>query len=232
MMKTNFLLLLSISVILIASCTSAPKSDEAVTTDAQEVATATEGETWKLDTTASKLEWVGTKVSGYHTGAIKIVSGDIQAKDGNITGGKFTLDMNSIATVGPNGSDAGKNSKLTGHLKSADFFDVAKYPTGTFEITGIKPFAGAVTAENEERQEDISEYKVANPTHTISGNLTLKGVTKNIEFPAAITFSENSIDALAKFNIDRSQWDIVYPGQPDDLIRNEIHLGVALKAVK
>jgi hypothetical protein len=60
----------------------------------------------------------------------------------------------------------------------------------------------------------------------------MKGITKNIEFPARVTISDNSVDALAKFNIDRTQWDIVYPGAPDDLIRNEVNLGIALKANK
>lgn len=232
MKKTSFLFVFSMIVIFMASCTQAPKSVEAVTTDAQEVSSAAAAETWVLDTVASKLEWIGTKVSGYHSGFIKIVSGNLLVKDGNITGGSFKLDMNSIYTMGPTGSDAEKNNKLTGHLKSADFFDTANFPEGTFEITGIKPFTGTLTATTEERQEDISEYQVANPTHTISGNLTLKGVTKNIEFPAMIATSENSMDALAKFNIDRSQWNIVYPGKPDDLIRNEVHIGIALKAVK
>ena len=66
----------------------------------------------------------------------------------------------------------------------------------------------------------------------MSGNLTLKGVTKNIEFPARITVSGNIAEAIAKFNIDRKEWGIVYPGQPDDLIRDQIHLGISIKASK
>jgi polyisoprenoid-binding protein YceI len=66
----------------------------------------------------------------------------------------------------------------------------------------------------------------------VSGNLTLKGVTKNIEFPARITVSGNTAEAIAKFNIDRKDWGIVYPGKPDDLIRDAIHLGISIKAAK
>ncbi len=69
-------------------------------------------------------------------------------------------------------------------------------------------------------------------THTVSGNLTMKGITKNIEFPTGITFNENSVEATAKFNINRKQWDIVYLGQPDDLVKDDIHLGILLKASK
>lgn len=60
----------------------------------------------------------------------------------------------------------------------------------------------------------------------------MKGITKNIEFPTGITFNENSVEATAKFNINRKQWDIVYLGQPDDLVKDDIHLGILLKASK
>ncbi|HYE56571.1 MAG TPA: YceI family protein, partial [Chitinophagaceae bacterium] len=185
---------------------------------------------WKVDTTASKVEWIGTKVTGYHSGVVPVKSGELTVADGTITGGRFVMDMNAMLVTGPKGSDAESNNKLLGHLKSADFFEVSAHPEATFVLTGVKPFTGTVSEENDPRQEDISKYKVSNPTHTVSGNLTIKGVTRNIEFPARITVSGNTVDALAKFNIDRSQWNIVYPGQPDDLIRNDIHLGIALKA--
>jgi len=149
-----------------------------------------------------------------------------------LTGGNFVLDMTSILVSGPTGSDAGMNAKLNGHLKSPDFFDVEKNPEATFVITDIKPFTGTVKDTTDPRQESISQYKVTNPTNTVSGNLTIKGITKNISFPARITVTGNSIDAVAKFNIDRTQWNIVYPGKPDDLIRNDINLGIALKATK
>jgi hypothetical protein len=60
----------------------------------------------------------------------------------------------------------------------------------------------------------------------------MKGITKNIEFPARITTSGNTVDAIAKFNINRKDWNIVYAGQPDDLIRDDVHLGIAIKANK
>lgn len=230
MKKTSLYVLFAMSVLLAASCTNAPKSDDATTSEAKEVSESEGSETLTIDTATSNVEWVGTKVSGYHTGTIDISEGTLDVAGGAITGGKFKLNMNSLVVLGPAGSDQAMNAKLTGHLKSPDFFDATNFPEGTFEITSVKPFSGTVPAETDERQEDISEYKVANPTHTISGNLTLKGVTKNIEFPAKITVSENSAEALAKFNIDRSLWNIVYPGKPDDLIRNEVHLGIALKA--
>lgn len=228
----NKLPLILVSAALLTSCSQAPDSDQAKVSDAQEVAANTGGNSYKVDPSASKVEWVGTKVSGYHSGEVKISGGEVTVDNGNVTGGNFTMDMTSINTTGPEGSDAESNGKLTGHLKSPDFFDVENHKEAKFEITEVTPFSGTVAEEDNTRQEDISEYKVSDPTHTVSGNLTIKGVTKNISFPAKITTTDGSIDAIAKFNIDRSQWNITYPGKPDDLIRNDIHLGIAIKAVK
>ena len=221
--------LLAAAMFLFAACADAPESDQAETTDAQEV-TTTSGTSFKVDTTASKVEWVATKVSAYHTGTLNVKSGEVMVQDGNITGGNFVLDMNSIVVSGPPGSDAKANEKLLGHLKSGDFFDVAANPEATFTITSVTPFSGTAKDTADPRQESISKYKVTNPTHTVSGNLTIRGVTKNITFPAQITIAGNSASAIAKFNINRKDWDIVYPGKPDDLIRDEVHLGIALKA--
>lgn len=214
------------------ACTNAPDSDKAATTDAKEAADSATGESWTVDTTASKIEWIGTKVTGYHSGGVPVKSGTLVVNNGTVTGGNFVMDMTNMSVTGPKGSDAESNAKLLGHLKSGDFFDVGAYPEATFVLTGARPFTGTVTDSADPRQEDISKYKVTNPTHIISGNLTIKGVTKGIEFPARVTISGNTADAIAKFNIDRSQWNITYPGKPDDLIRNDIHLGIALKAAK
>jgi polyisoprenoid-binding protein YceI len=231
MKNSPFLLPLMLLVFL--GCTNAPDSDKATTTEAKEVTPATTGETLRVDPTASKLAWVATKVTGYHTGTVPIKNGEIQVRDGSVTGGRFVIDMANLVVSGPKGSSAEANMKLQGHLQSPDFFEVAAHPEASFEITGVKPFSGTPLAEAADpRQEDINEFKVANPTHSVSGNLTIKGVSKNIEFPAEISVSGNSVDARAKFNIDRSQWNLTYPGKPDDLIRNEIHMGLTIKAAK
>jgi polyisoprenoid-binding protein YceI len=228
MKKNSFLVLAAFAVAGFAACTDAPESDAANTTDAKEVSSTT-GEAFKVDPSGSKIEWIGTKVTGYHEGEIGIKSGELTVAGGEVTGGNFALDMTTIKV---NDKDTTSGKKLQGHLHSADFFDVATHPEGSFVITSVKPFTGTVTDTADKRQEAISKYKVSNPTHTISGNLTLKGVTKNIEFPAKVTINGSEVDALAKFNIDRKQWNIVYAGKPDDLIRDEVHLGIALKAKK
>ncbi len=219
------------TTVLSIACTNAPESDKATTSEAKEVTTST-GNGWQVDVQTSKVEWVGTKVTGHHSGMVPVKSGELKVENGNVTGGKFVMDMSGMMVTGPDRSDTGSNNKLLGHLKSPDFFDVSGNPEATFEITRVKTFTGKVEEKDEASQADICRYKVSNPTHTISGNLTIKGISKNIEFPARITATDNSVDALAKFNIDRSQWNITYPGKPDDLIRNDIHLGIALKASK
>jgi polyisoprenoid-binding protein YceI len=213
------------------ACNNAPDAEQAKIAEAKEVSSAP-GETLKVDTAESKIEWVATKVSGYHTGTVNIKSGELTEQDGKLTGGSFVLDMNSMVVSGPAGSDEKSNNKLLTHLKSDAFFEVAAHPIASFVITSVSPFNGNLKDSADPRQESISKYKVANPTHTVSGNLTIKGITKNIEFPASIGAGNNSINAIAKFNIDRTQWNIVYPGKPDDLIRNEIHFGISLKADK
>jgi polyisoprenoid-binding protein YceI len=233
-MKTRYLPATMLAALLaFFSCTNAPDSDEAKTTEAKDVSESKAGETWKLNISDSKIEWIGTKVSGYHTGIVPLKNGEINVSNGEVTGGKFVMDIANMQVEGPKGSDPAGNTKLLGHLKSADFFDVTQHPEGTFELTSVKPYAGeAVKDTTDPRQDEINEYKVTNPTHLVSGNLTLKGIAKNIEFPARITVSGNAAEAIAKFNIDRKQWGIVYAGKPDDLIRDAIHLGISIKATK
>lgn len=229
MKQNNRISAATIFMLTLIACTNAPDAEKAKTSEAKEVSTAA-GETWKIDTTESKIEWVATKVSGYHTGTVNIKDGELNIQDGKLTGGNFVLDMTSIIVSGPPENDEKSNNKLLTHLKSPDFFEVSAHPIATFVITSITPFSGTVKDTTDPRQETISKYKVANPTHTISGNLTIKGITKNIEFPASVIVSNNSANAIAKFNVDRREWNIVYPGKPDDLIRNDIHFGISLKA--
>lgn len=231
MKKRMNLFAVIISLCLAAACT-APESDEATTTAAKEETENAAGATYKADAEASRIEWIGTKVSGFHSGTVKIKSGEMTVSKGTVTGGTFVLNMSTIVATGPERVSENNNTKLTGHLLSADFFDVQKFPEVTFAITGVKPFPGKVNNVDDALKEHLKEYKVDDPTHSVSGNLTVTGITKNIEFPARIAVSGNAVEARARFNIDRKLWGIVYPGQPDDMIRDEIHIGIFLKAEK
>lgn len=228
MKKLIICLFASLSII---ACKRAPESDDATVSQAKEESKSA-GENYKVDLSSSKIEWVGTKVTGYHTGTIKIKSGDLTVSGNEITGGRFIMDMTTIQAIGPENVPAEASAKLTSHLQSPDFFDAKTYPEASFVITGVKPFSGTVDDKDDINHDKLNEYKVTNPTHMVSGNLTIKGIEKNIEFPAAVNMKGNSVEAKAKFNIDRKQWKIEYAGKPDDLIRDEIHLGILLVANK
>lgn len=149
----------------------------------------------------SKVEFVGSKVTGSHTGGFKKVDGFVSTTpDGkDIAGVEVTIDMTSTYT---------DNEKLTGHLKSADFFDAQKHPTAVFRSTSIQK--GATAA------------KMPDATHTVTGDLTLHGVTKAITFAAKIAQDGPDFRAASEFSIDRNDFNIKYPGMSDDLIRNDV----------
>lgn len=215
-----------ISLILL-SCKSSPDSHKAATSEAKEVNTANAEHLLQVNLTSSKIEWIGTKVTTHHNGTINIKSGELKVDGDQLVGGSFIIDMPSLIAMD---GDENSNNKLTGHLKSDEFFDVSKFPESKFEITAVKPFSGSVVLDSELGQEEISEYKVSDPNVIVSGNLTIKDVTKNIEFPAKVSANGTGVSALAKFSIDRTQWGINYKGAPDNLVRNDIWFGISLSA--
>ncbi len=219
-----------LAALIFVSCKQAPKSDEATVTPAKEEASMTAGEVFNADLNASRIEWIGTKVSGYHTGTVNLKTGEMTISEGHVTAGKFTMDMTTIKAIGPEKVPADASAKLTGHLQSPDFFNTQKFPEATFVITGVKPYTGTLTEADDPRQEKLNQYKVPNPNYMVSGNLTILGIDKNIEFPALVTVNGNTAEARAKFNLDRKQWGIVFTGKPDDLVRDEFHVGIYLKA--
>jgi len=159
-------------MVALYSCTNAPESDQATTTDAKAVTQDSAGQKWTINTGASTIEWVGTKVTGYHTGMVPLKSGELTVKDGAVTGGRFVLDVAHLTVSGPKSMDSASINKLTGHLKSADFFDVEKNPEGIFELTAVEKYSGAAVKDStDDRQEQISKYRLA---------INLCGVSKNV----------------------------------------------------
>jgi polyisoprenoid-binding protein YceI len=191
-----------------------PVADNAVITSAKAVAEPT-GKKLKVNKSASTLGWIGTKPSGKHNGSFSISSGDVQLNAGKISGGNFVIDMNSITVLDLTGK--GKEG-LEGHLKSPDFFDVAKNPISTFVISDVAALDAAQTTT------------LAGATHTIAGNLTMHGVTKNISFPAIVTASKKKVTAVADFNIDRTEFGMSYGA--DGKVAKEVNLKLNLVAGK
>lgn len=152
--------------------------------------------TFTVDTQKSSLVWTGKKIGGEHTGNISLTSGSLQVAKNKLVGGAFEIDMNSITNIDL--TDAGYNAKLVGHLKSDDFFGVEKHPKANFKITKAMPIAKAKAGEN---------------NYHITGDLTIKGKTETISFPAAVKINGNAAEALAKITVDRSKFDVRY-GSP------------------
>ncbi len=172
--------------------------------------------TFNVDKTKSKVTWIGRKVTGEHTGTINIADGKLTSDGKNILGGSFDIDMNTITCTDL--TDADYNAKLVGHLKADDFFGVAKFPKSTFAVTKVTSTGGA-------------NYK-------INGNLTIKGITQAIEFPATITVAGTQVTAKAKILVDRTKFDIKYGSASffdslgDKAISNDFELNVDLVAKK
>jgi polyisoprenoid-binding protein YceI len=156
-------------------------------------------------------------VPSKHNGTIQVSEGNLTLADGNLTAGSFTVDMNTLDNEDLKGTE--KIGDLIGHLKSPDFFDVAKFPTATFVLTAAEAVEGNAAA-----------------THNITGDLTIKGKTNTITFPALVTVNGGDVNAKAKFAIDRSLWNVEYgsesffKGLGDKAIKNEIEFDLDLTA--
>lgn len=162
----------------------------------------------KVDTKESSIKWTGYKVTGQHEGTINFKDGTLNFKDGKLVGGEFTIDMTTINTTDLSGDYKGK---LDGHLKSDDFFGVAKFPDAMIKFRKVV-------------ETDDNVYRVA-------ANLTIKGNTSPVTFD--IELEENSGEA--KLKVDRTKFGIKYKsasfieGLKDKAISDEFDLVVELK---
>lgn len=150
--------------------------------------TAKKASTLKVDAQKSVLNWNGKKVTGEHSGSVKIENGTISVDGTKLVGGTFLIDMNSITCSDL--TDAGYNAKFIGHMKSEDFFNTAKYPTAKFEITKVTPKGGT--------------------NFDITGNMTIKGITNAVTFPSVVKVTPAGLEATGKATLDRTKYDIRY----------------------
>lgn len=164
----------------------------------------------------SDIQWWGYKLAkteaSSHYGTLDLKSGELEMKKGKITGGTFILDMNSINTTDLQGK---AKESLDGHLKNGDFFEVEKFPTATYKITSVK--AGS---------------KKRGFNSTVNGQLTLKGKTANVSFPANIIIDKNGVNLTSdKFSFDRQIFGVAYRAAVKDVvIKDEIDLLVKVSA--
>lgn len=218
-MKTNFVQFAFIFILLITSCKKEkPSSENEETTTSY---TEIDGTKYSVDPKNSLVNWTGFKPMGKHNGTIKIKEGFVNIKNDSIVDGRFFIDMNTITVTDLKAGD-GKED-LENHLKGLGdkekkdhFFNVSKFPTSDFKITKI----------------DFKEGKTI-----IFGNLTIKGVTKAVNFPAQVSIDENQVVINSEtLRLNRTYWNVNYASKTlfsdlkDKFINDEIEVQVSVKA--
>lgn len=199
--------LVALAVLSLAACESPGKGKPKAEVGAAKPAPATpapSSETVAINPQNARIEFVGAKVTGKHDGGFRNFSGTIGLSP-TPQASRVTLDIDMTSIWAD-------NEKLTGHLQSPDFFEVAKYPKATFTSTQIVP-----------APEGGSKYMV-------TGNLAMHGVTKAITFPAMIEVAPGQVTVNAEFALNRKDFNVSYPGMPDDLIKDEVLLKLAVTA--
>lgn len=192
------LILIATAGLFVAGCSNpADKTESAKVSNAVEaVQHVASAKTYTISPD-STIGFVGSKVTGSHDGGFKSFDGTIAVANGKIVPPSLvTIQMDSVWT---------DSDRLTGHLKSGDFFEVEKFPTASFAVTSM--------SESE-----------------ITGNFTLHGVTKSITFKPVVTITDSEVSLKAEFDIMRFDFGIVYKGKADDLIRDEVVIKLDVKA--
>jgi polyisoprenoid-binding protein YceI len=162
----------------------------------------------------SQVRWEASKVTGTHWGYVPLKNATLDYSGGKIKGGSFDMDMVNLTVEDL--TDAKSKGNLTGHLKSDDFFSVEKFNTSSFKIT---------------------EAKSSNGTdYTITGNLTIKGITQKVSFPAKVSVAGKKVTATGQIKFDRTKFEIKYRSGSyfedlaDKMIYDEVKLDVKLVA--
>ncbi len=157
--------------------------------------------TFTVTAQKSKVDWIGSKKSDYHTGYFPIKSGSVQVEAGKLVGGSFVIDVAGLKVTDERGGE-----KLQGHLSSADFFDVTKFGDATFAITSVKYTAGDKAS--------------------ITGNLKIKDISAPITFAASIRNADDKgFFAEAFLPFDRTVFGIKYGvGMVDSEVQLAIHI--------
>lgn len=207
------LLLAAFTSVVLISCTK----DKPIESENTEVTTNSNGAVYTIDTLNSRIEWKGYKVmksdQTSHFGTINFESGDLTVHEGMLESGKFVVDMNSLTSVDLK-DDAEQLTKLNGHLKSGDFFETDKFPTASYEITKVS-------------KNESGDYNTL-----LDGNLTIKGITKPMQFNANVSVKdgEASIASEPK-DISREAFNVKFQMPvTNGVIKDDVNLQILIKA--
>ena len=232
---------LYLSLALALAACGGNSGQEAETGEAQEVVEIQEAASYSIQPAESQVLWNGRKPGGEHHGTIAVQDGAIQLKDDKVVGGTILMDLTQIDVQDLEGED---EQKLAGHLKSPDFFYVEKYPKAKFVITSVEEYQGGETIESAETEDienngEFDNFVLENPTHKVTGNLSLRDTTLSITIPAKIDVQENKVVAQSRFTIDRSKWNVNFMDEndlearaKDKFIYNKVNVGFDVVATK
>jgi polyisoprenoid-binding protein YceI len=199
-MRTALVSLLAVSSLGCAPDLTQGRAVAVIIPDAQ-AAEPAPGVALQLDASQSRVHALGAKITGTHDVWFPSFTGELKLDGGKPSALGVTVNMGAMKS---------DNERLTGHLMSPDFFDTTSFPTASFASTSIA--AGGEGAA----------------THTVTGDLTIRGVTKRVAFPATIEVKEGDMKAKTEFVIDRQDFGVSFPGMPDDLIKDEVALTIEL----
>ncbi|MPR36136.1 YceI family protein [Salmonirosea aquatica] len=170
---------------------------------------------YQLDEQKSVAEWKGYLRTGYfNEGAITVKSDQLKVKDGQVTGGSFTIPVSSIVNF--NLPVDSLKHQLVHHLQSPDFFNMALHPNITYVIASVAPYKGS--------------EGIAGATHLVSGELTMLGKSNPVVFPAKIGINNDQLTVDATLKVDRTKWGMAYaadstlPAEQNILPNMDIHL--------
>jgi polyisoprenoid-binding protein YceI len=182
----------------------APEAGEAGMTPAKSDAVAAKPgqdvEPLRVDVGRSSIGALGAKVTGTHPVMFKDFSGKVGLAGDLVASLSFDVTMKSLESDHP---------KLTSHLKAEDFLHVEQFPTSSFVSSSMQ--AGS---------------EVEGSNYTVTGDLTIRGKSRRLTFPAKVDVTEREVHAVTEFVIDRQDFDVTYPGRPDDLVQDNVVLTV------
>lgn len=210
----RFSFLLLVLGLSLTACKKTPKGVDAKTGEATNSAATADAGDKMYTITDGQVNWTATKVGGQHMGTVKVSGGEIAASNGKVSAGTVNLDMTSITVTDITEADG--KGKLEGHLKSGDFFDTGAHPTGMFKVTSVSN-SGA--------------------SSSITGDLTIKGISKSITVPANVVMAGNKISVVTPpFKINRTEWDVKYGSgiintAKDKIIHDDISLVLDLQGM-
>ena len=169
------------------SSESAKKSNSSNSVASSKDAIVYQSGAYNLLTDSSKVAWLGTELTTKtHFGSLRAQSGNLKIdKDGRVAG-NITIDMQSILVEDLKGRS---KEVLENHLKSDDFFGTDNFPTATLEFNSSDRY-----------NDDGGQI--------FNGNLTIKGITNEVEFSAKLVRQTPLLHAVGKLVFDRSKYNV------------------------